>query len=400
MKKFAFKAFLATCASLPLAAPAFAQDNPLTGNIVLTPIGVAQRADIKLTTDTGAVRIIAAPQSSPIHEGATMQFFGSNNPNRPGQVYIDSGSHNQGAIFFRTAPGGQEITTRMRIEFERRRRNRRHRGSAPAAAGGAREHQDPRRARPHLPGRHDPDERCRGAERPEQLVRLERLRRAACRRTTRSSPTSATPVNAGDAVNKAYADANFIKFVPGAEQLSVGDANGTAPMINLRGGSTCCSGPGGHTPGLVQGLPERQLRRHRQSRHRRLARCRARATAPPGTRYKGAFRSGYADNEWDDANVGFFSWAGGSQLDRDRPLRARLRRHELGREHVVASSSAAATRSRARPASRPAPATASATPTASRSATTPSRAARSSTASAIPTPSTSAASPPSPSATT
>jgi hypothetical protein len=28
--------------------------------------------------------------------------------------------------------------------------------------------------------------------------------------------------------------------------------------------------------------------------------------------YKGAFRSGYADNEWDDANVGFFSWAGGS----------------------------------------------------------------------------------------
>lgn len=28
--------------------------------------------------------------------------------------------------------------------------------------------------------------------------------------------------------------------------------------------------------------------------------------------YKGAFRSGYADAEWDDANVGFFSWAGGS----------------------------------------------------------------------------------------
>jgi hypothetical protein len=28
--------------------------------------------------------------------------------------------------------------------------------------------------------------------------------------------------------------------------------------------------------------------------------------------YKGAFRSGYADLEWNDANVGFFSWAGGS----------------------------------------------------------------------------------------
>ena len=55
-------------------------------------------------------------------------------------------------------------------------------------------------------------------------------------------------VNAGDATNKAYVDSNFIKFVPGAEQLSVGDANGTAAMINLRGGSTCCTGPGGHTP--------------------------------------------------------------------------------------------------------------------------------------------------------
>ena len=58
--------------------------------------------------------------------------------------------------------------------------------------------------------------------------------------TTRQSGT--------DAANKNYVDANFVKFVPGAEQLSVGDANGTAPMINLRGGSTCCSGPGGHTP--------------------------------------------------------------------------------------------------------------------------------------------------------
>ena len=119
------------------------------------------------------------------------------------------------------------------------------------------------------------------------------------------------PVNAGDAVNKAYADANFVRFVPGAEQLSVGDANGTAPMINLRGGSTCCSGPGGHTPAWfkvfqngsfvatgnlgigVSPMPGKGYRTSWDS-------------------YKGAFRSGYADNEWDDANVGFFSWAGGS----------------------------------------------------------------------------------------
>jgi len=119
------------------------------------------------------------------------------------------------------------------------------------------------------------------------------------------------PVNAGDAANKSYVDGNFVKFVPGAEQLSVGDANGTAPMINLRGGSTCCSGPGGHTPAFFKvfqngsfvatgnlgiGTSPMEGKGYRTSWHT----------------YKGAFRSGYADNEWDDANVGFFSWAGGS----------------------------------------------------------------------------------------
>jgi hypothetical protein len=119
------------------------------------------------------------------------------------------------------------------------------------------------------------------------------------------------PVNAGDATNKAYVDANTVRFVPGAEQLSVGDANGTAAMINLRGGSTCCSGPGGHTPAFFKvfqngsfvatgnlgiGTSPLEGKGYRTSWHT----------------YKGAFRSGYADNEWDDANTGFFSWAGGS----------------------------------------------------------------------------------------
>jgi hypothetical protein len=119
------------------------------------------------------------------------------------------------------------------------------------------------------------------------------------------------PVSATDATNKAYVDSNFIKFVPGAPQLSVGDANGTAPMLSLRGGSTCCSGPGGYTPAdfkvfqngsfvatgnLGIGVSPMQGKGYRTS----------------WDSYKGAFRSGYADNEWDDANVGFFSWAGGS----------------------------------------------------------------------------------------
>lgn len=119
------------------------------------------------------------------------------------------------------------------------------------------------------------------------------------------------PTVGSDAANRAWTELNFVKFVPGAEQLSVGDANGTAAMINLRGGSTCCSGPGGHTPAWFKvfqngsfvatgnlgiGVSPMQGKGYRTS----------------WDSYKGAFRSGYADAEWDDATVGFFSWAGGS----------------------------------------------------------------------------------------
>jgi hypothetical protein len=119
------------------------------------------------------------------------------------------------------------------------------------------------------------------------------------------------PANATDATNKGYVDANFVKLNPAAPQVSVGDANGTAAMVSLRGGSTCCSGPGGFTPAdfkvfqngsfvatgnLGIGVSPMEGKGYRTSWHT----------------YKGAFRSGYADNEWDDANTGFFSWAGGS----------------------------------------------------------------------------------------
>lgn len=138
--------------------------------------------------------------------------------------------------------------------------------------------------------------------------------------TTANVPVAISGNNAVNAINDPGTSAkinddrlasSFLKFVPGAEQLSVGDANGTAPMINLRGGSTCCSGPGGHTPAFFKvfqngsfvftgnlgiGTSPMEGRGYRTSWHT----------------YKGAFRSGYADNEWDDANVGFFSWAGGS----------------------------------------------------------------------------------------
>ncbi len=121
----------------------------------------------------------------------------------------------------------------------------------------------------------------------------------------------ANPTAATDAANKGYVDSNFLKFTPAAQQVSVGDANGTAAMLNLRGGSTCCSGPGGFTPADFKVFQNGSF----------LATGNLGIGTIPmegkGYRtmwytYKGAFRSGYADNEWDDANTGFFSWAGGS----------------------------------------------------------------------------------------
>jgi hypothetical protein len=117
------------------------------------------------------------------------------------------------------------------------------------------------------------------------------------------------PQTGGDAVNKNYVDNTTVRFLPAVQQLSVGDINGTAPMINLRGQSTCCGPTTGFadfkvfqngsfvaTGNLGIGTSPMEGKGYRTSWHT----------------YKGAFRSGYADNEWDDVNVGFFSWAGGS----------------------------------------------------------------------------------------
>ena len=117
------------------------------------------------------------------------------------------------------------------------------------------------------------------------------------------------PVNAGDAVNKQYFDVNAVRFMPGAPQLTVGDANGTAPMINLRGQSTCC--------GPTTGFADFKVFQNGSFLATGNLGIGTIPVEGSGYRtmwysYKGAFRSGYADAEWNDANVGFFSWAGGS----------------------------------------------------------------------------------------
>jgi hypothetical protein len=117
------------------------------------------------------------------------------------------------------------------------------------------------------------------------------------------------PVNGGDAVNKNYFDASVVRFMPATQQLTVGDANGTAPMINLRGQSTCC--------GPTTGFADFKVFQNGSFVATGSLGIGTNPMEGPGYRtswhtYKGAFRSGYADTEWNDVNVGFFSWAGGS----------------------------------------------------------------------------------------
>lgn len=230
MKKSALKALLAGCIALPLAAPAFAQDTPITGNIVMTPTGEFNRSDIKLSDNAGGFRIIAAPTLNPIHEGAAIQFFGSNHAVRPGYAFIDSGSHDQAAIVLRTAPTGVAAIDRFKITAQ---------GNIGIGVANPTQKLD-------ILG----SIKINGAGNGIIFADGTTLTSSAGGLSMNNNRITnvGQPTDAGDAVNKVYVDANFVKFVPGAEQLSVGDANGTAPMINLRGGSTCCSGPGGHTP--------------------------------------------------------------------------------------------------------------------------------------------------------
>jgi hypothetical protein len=294
--------------------------------------------DIRMSDSLGGLRFFATNSLTASPSGAAIQFFSNGNTNYRGSAFIDSGAHNDAALIFRTAPTGGGITERLRINSIG---NIGIGTPAPTEkltvagnikiAGGSLIFSDGTSMSTAPTGTMTGNSIISAINAPatNTFIADNRLSPNVARLNGANAWTSANvfgaglsannalitnvgnPVNAGDAVNKAYTDANFVKFVPGAEQLSVGDANGTAPMINLRGGSTCCSGPGGHTPAWFKvfqngsfvatgnlgiGVSPMQGKGYRTS----------------WDSYKGAFRSGYADNEWDDANVGFFSWAGGS----------------------------------------------------------------------------------------
>ncbi|HYE16726.1 MAG TPA: tail fiber domain-containing protein [Pyrinomonadaceae bacterium] len=299
--------------------------------------------DIHLSDNKGGLRFYAMPSMTNVPQGAALQFFGNQSPYFPGQAFFDSGAHDQAAFIVRTAPSNSLVSERMRVTAfgnvgigtptptERLEVAGNLKlsgaGSGITFADGSRLTSAPTGGG-ESPTGNDIVAKINEATTTGK-INASKLAAAVAKTNAANNWTAANtfqlgisvnnsqitnvgnPVSAGDAANKAYVDANFVKFVPGAEQLSVGDANGTAPMINLRGGATCCSGPGGHTPAWFKvfqngsfvatgnlgiGVSPMQGKGYRTS----------------WDSYKGAFRSGYADNEWDDATVGFFSWAGGS----------------------------------------------------------------------------------------
>jgi hypothetical protein len=294
---------------------------------------------VDLRSNTGGDIRIGAFNGNNTFGGAAFQLFSDSNPFYPGQVYFDAGNNPNAALIFRSGYGAAEV---MRIKKNGSvgigTPNPSQRlevagnfkisgagnglvfpdgsimttasgvaGSTPSGTSIVTAVNDPATAGLINDNRLSPN-----------LARLGGQNNWTGQNTFNGLSAGGTnivnvanPVSATDAANKGYVDGGFVKFVPGTEQLSVGDANGTAAMINLRGGSTCCSGPGGHTPAWFKvfqngsfvatgnlgiGVSPMQGKGYRTS----------------WDSYKGAFRSGYADAEWDDANVGFFSWAGGS----------------------------------------------------------------------------------------
>lgn len=71
--------------------------------------------DVRLGSNEGGLRISASPtEQASVSTGAAVQLFGTSS-SFPGQLYLDTGSHNSAAIIFRTALTSGNLTERMRI---------------------------------------------------------------------------------------------------------------------------------------------------------------------------------------------------------------------------------------------------------------------------------------------
>jgi hypothetical protein len=87
------------------------EDLTVNGNLIFTP---APARDITMQNNNTGLRFYGAPTLTNSPAAAAIQFWG-NNSNFPGQLYLDAGATDLGALIFRTAPTGGTIAERMRV---------------------------------------------------------------------------------------------------------------------------------------------------------------------------------------------------------------------------------------------------------------------------------------------
>jgi hypothetical protein len=87
------------------------EDLTVNGNIIFTP---QISRDITMQNNNGGLRFYGAPSLTGSPAAAAIQFWG-NNSGFPGQLYLDSGAHDSGAIILRTTGTGGSITERLRV---------------------------------------------------------------------------------------------------------------------------------------------------------------------------------------------------------------------------------------------------------------------------------------------
>jgi hypothetical protein len=90
------------------------EDLAINGNINFTPPSVGFTRDITMQNNNGGLRFFGAPALTNSPAAAAIQFWGNNAP-FPGQLYLDAGAHDSGAVIIRSAGTGGTITERMRV---------------------------------------------------------------------------------------------------------------------------------------------------------------------------------------------------------------------------------------------------------------------------------------------
>lgn len=83
--------------------------------IQFTAPGQNAAPDITVTNDAGALRFYGCPALTVVPECAAIQFFGNEANVLGGQLFLDAGATDTGAIILRTAPSGGAIAERLRV---------------------------------------------------------------------------------------------------------------------------------------------------------------------------------------------------------------------------------------------------------------------------------------------